>query len=119
MERGIIMEESPPPSIDTAPIPKGMVSVTPHVLNPKQVAAIRADAKALYSSGAFVPDGCLIRAIIDCIAGRSPGQPTSQSLSECVVVILHNHLLLFGYRFLLFMSIRILLLIFAPRSFGG
>ena len=58
-------DTSPPPSIDTAPIPKGMVSVTPHVLNATQVAAIRADAKALYSSGFFVPGGLRRRSSVD------------------------------------------------------
>mmetsp|Transcript_8336 Transcript_8336/g.18686 ORF Transcript_8336/g.18686 Transcript_8336/m.18686 type:complete len:295 (+) Transcript_8336:20-904(+) len=45
------------PSIDTTPIPKGRLSVTPNLLQAKLVNALRADANALYLAGAFVPGG--------------------------------------------------------------
>lgn len=46
-----------PPSIDAAPITRNMLSVTPGLLSTEQLEGIRADAKALYSAGAFVSGG--------------------------------------------------------------
>ncbi|KAL7524899.1 hypothetical protein ACHAWF_001124 [Thalassiosira exigua] len=46
-----------PPPIDTAPIAKGRLTVTPNLLNAEQIVALREDATALYSAGAFVPGG--------------------------------------------------------------
>ena len=48
---------SPPPTIDTTPITMGRVSITPNLLTSKEVAALRADAKALFVNGVFVPGG--------------------------------------------------------------
>eukprot|EP00986_Skeletonema_menzelii_P012204 scaffold6619_cov146-Skeletonema_menzelii.AAC.10 len=47
----------PPPSIDTSPISKGSVSITPNLLSKKQVKALLDDAKNLHLKGAFVPGG--------------------------------------------------------------
>lgn len=47
----------PPPSIDTSTIPRSMISVTSNLLTNDQVADLRADARALYAAGAFVPGG--------------------------------------------------------------
>mmetsp|Transcript_1178 Transcript_1178/g.2931 ORF Transcript_1178/g.2931 Transcript_1178/m.2931 type:complete len:348 (+) Transcript_1178:110-1153(+) len=47
----------PLPSIDTSSISQGRASVTPNLLLPRQISALRADARALYTSGAFVPGG--------------------------------------------------------------
>ncbi|KAL7526957.1 hypothetical protein ACHAXR_001727, partial [Thalassiosira sp. AJA248-18] len=46
-----------PPSIDTAPISQRALSVTPNLLTADQVNELRADANALYLSGAFLPGG--------------------------------------------------------------
>jgi hypothetical protein len=46
-----------PSTIDTAPMVNGRISVTANFLKAEQVNALRADAKALYCSGAFVPGG--------------------------------------------------------------
>lgn len=47
----------PPPSIDTSPIPKGRVSITPNLLSKQQVEALLEDAKGLHLHGVFVPGG--------------------------------------------------------------
>ena len=47
----------PPPSIDTSPIPKGQVSITPNLLSKQQVEALLEDAKGLHRHGVFVPGG--------------------------------------------------------------
>ncbi len=47
----------PPPSIDTSPIPKGRVSVTPNLLSKQQVEALLNDAKNLHRKGVFIPGG--------------------------------------------------------------
>jgi hypothetical protein len=47
----------PPPSIDTSPIPKGRVSITPNLLSKQQVEALLEDAKGLHRHGVFVPGG--------------------------------------------------------------
>jgi len=47
----------PPPSIDTSPIPKGRVSITPNLLSKQQVEALLNDAKDLHRKGAFVAGG--------------------------------------------------------------
>ena len=49
--------EPPPPSIDTSPISKGRVSITPNLLSNQQVEALLEDAKGLHRNGAFVPGG--------------------------------------------------------------
>lgn len=46
-----------PPSIDTSPIPKGSVSITPNLLSAQQIEALLHDAKDLHQKKAFVPGG--------------------------------------------------------------
>mmetsp|Transcript_23865 Transcript_23865/g.40692 ORF Transcript_23865/g.40692 Transcript_23865/m.40692 type:complete len:306 (+) Transcript_23865:100-1017(+) len=51
------MASPPPPPIDTSPILKGRVSITPNLLSKQQVEALLDDAKHLHRKGVFVPGG--------------------------------------------------------------
>ena len=51
------MATPPPPAIDTSPLPRGRVSITPNLLSKQQVQALLNDAKNLHQKGAFVAGG--------------------------------------------------------------
>lgn len=51
------MTSPPPPSIDTSPIAKGRVSITPNLLSKPQIEALLNDAKNLHRKGVFIPGG--------------------------------------------------------------
>lgn len=67
----------PPPSIDTSPIRKGRVSITPNLLSRQQVEALLEDAKGLHRHGAFVPGGLRRRKNKD--AGSSGSSTTADT----------------------------------------
>ena len=65
--------------IDTTPIANGKVSVTANFLEAELVTALRADANALYRSGAFVPGGLRRRIVRDKKQSKREGRAASSS----------------------------------------